>query len=90
MPDPFSSNSGLGMNVALLPASRATFLITYFCSCVWSAIRSSVSNRTLISACPAEPTSWCWNSQCDAHVLQRHDHARAQVAVGVASAAAGK
>ena len=63
MPEPFSSNSGFGMNVAVLPSWRATFLITYFCSWIWSAILRSVLKRTLISACPAEPTSWCWNSQ---------------------------
>jgi hypothetical protein len=63
MPDPFSSNSGFGMNVAVLPARRAMFLITYFCSWSWSAIFSIGAKRTFISAWPAEPTSWWWNSQ---------------------------
>jgi hypothetical protein len=30
MPDPFSSKTGLGMNVAVLPAAAATFFTTYF------------------------------------------------------------
>jgi hypothetical protein len=63
MPDPFSSNTGLGMNVALLPAWAATFFTTYFWSWSWSAIFSKGWKRTLISAWPAEPTSWWWNSQ---------------------------
>ena len=42
MPDPFSSNTGFGMNVALLPACAATFFTTYFCNWSWSAIFSSV------------------------------------------------
>ncbi len=29
MPDPLSWNSGLGMNVAVKPAARATFFTTY-------------------------------------------------------------
>ena len=63
IPEPFSSYSGLGMNVAVLPAALATFLTTYFWSWSWSAIFISVLKRTLISAWPAEPTSWWWNSQ---------------------------
>ena len=51
------------MNVAVLPAWCAMFLTTYFWSIRLSAMRVSVLNRTLISAWPADPTSWWWNSQ---------------------------
>ena len=62
MPEPLSSKIGFGMNVAVLPAWRATFLITYLKSISLSAIAASESKRMSISAWPAVPTSWCWTS----------------------------
>ena len=62
MPDPLSWNTGLGMNVAVLPYWWATFFTTYLNSISLSAMRVSSSKRTSISACPAVPTSWCCSS----------------------------
>ena len=44
MPEPLSPNSGFGMNVAVLPAAQATFLMMYLNSISWSPACSSVSN----------------------------------------------
>ena len=44
MPEPLSPNSGLGMNVAVLPSAQAVFLMMYLNSIRLSADRSSVSN----------------------------------------------
>ena len=45
MPEPLSPKSGLGMKVTVLPASQATFLMTYLNSMTSSAACSSVSKR---------------------------------------------
>ena len=58
MPDPLSSNSGLGMNVADLPKLWATFFTTYLNAISLSAIDSSVSKFMPTSACPPDATSW--------------------------------
>ena len=47
MPLPLSSNSGLGMNVAVLPCRRATFLTMYLYFSTLSAIATSV----VVAAC---------------------------------------
>jgi hypothetical protein len=62
MPEPLSPKIGFGMNVAVLPWRRATFLTTYLYAITWSAIRVSVWNRRSISHWPPEATSWWWNS----------------------------
>src|SRR5260370_1407648 len=41
IPDPLSSKIGLGMNVAVLPWRRATFLMTYLYHIIWSPILTS-------------------------------------------------
>ena len=38
MPEPLSANSGLGMNVTVLPYFLATFLMMYLYMHIWSAI----------------------------------------------------
>src|SRR5215475_6720045 len=43
MPEPLSMNSGFGINVAVLPRRRATFLTTYLYIWSLSAIRFSLS-----------------------------------------------
>ncbi len=58
MPEPLSPKIGFGMNVAVLPLRQATFLTRYLNFMTLSAVTSSSSNRKLISACPAVPTSW--------------------------------
>ena len=62
MPEPLSPKSGFGMNVAVLPYRRATFLTTYLYVITWSAIRVSVPKRMSISHWPPVATSWWWNS----------------------------
>ena len=59
MPLPLSPKSGFGMNVTVLPAARATDLMTYLYSSSLSACSSSLPKRMSISAWPAVPTSWC-------------------------------
>ena len=44
MPEPLSPNSGLGMNVTVLPACHAVFLMMYLNSTKSSAACSSVLN----------------------------------------------
>ena len=69
MPLPLSPNSGLGMNVTVLPAARAVDLITYLYVISLSAIASSGLNRMSISAWPAVPTSWCCISTSMPHLI---------------------
>ena len=59
MPDPLSPNSGFGMNVAVMPCSRATFLTMYLYITIWSAIFTSGWKRMSISHWPPVATSWC-------------------------------
>ncbi len=70
MPLPLSPNSGLGMNVTVLPAARAVFLMTYLYSISLSAIDSSGLNLMSISAWPAVPTSWCCISTSMPHAIR--------------------
>ncbi len=49
MPDPLSSNRGLGMNVIVLPNALPTFLTTYLNVTSLSAMFSRVSKRMPIS-----------------------------------------
>ena len=44
MPEPLSPNSGLGMNVTVLPFCHAVCLTMYLYSCMSSAACSSVLN----------------------------------------------
>ena len=44
MPEPLSPNSGFGMNVTVLPAAQAVFLMMYLNSIMSSAACSSVLN----------------------------------------------
>ena len=57
MPVPLSWKSGLGMNVAVLPYLRATFLTMYLYLKTLSAISTSGENFMSISHCPAVATS---------------------------------
>ena len=50
MPLPLSPKSGFGMNVAVLPCFRATFLTMYLYHISLSAIFTSGANRMSISA----------------------------------------
>ena len=58
MPEPFSSNSGLGMKVAALPWRRATFFTTYLNVTALSAACVSGAKRMPISFWPEAATSW--------------------------------
>ena len=49
MPEPLSPKSGLGMNVAVLPCLRATFLTMYLYHMSWSAIVTRRVERMSIS-----------------------------------------
>ena len=62
MPLPLSMKSGLGMNVAVLPCLRATFLTMYLYLSTLSAISTSGAKRMSISPWPPVATSWCWAS----------------------------
>ena len=69
MPVPLSRNSGLGMNVTVLPYFLATFLMMYLYFSTLSAIRTSGANRMSISPWPAVATSWCWASTSMPHSI---------------------
>jgi hypothetical protein len=60
MPEPASPNSGLGMNVAVMPMPRAVMRVTYLARRTTSAARTAGSIRVSISHCPGPPTSWWW------------------------------
>jgi hypothetical protein len=54
-----SPKIGFGMNVAVLPWRRATFLTMYLYHISASPILTSGRKRMSISAWPAVATSWC-------------------------------
>src|SRR5579859_6579584 len=58
IPEPLSLKTGLGMNVAVLPALLATFRTMYLYFIILSAALIRVSNRKSISHWPAVATSW--------------------------------
>src|SRR5262249_10229464 len=60
MPDALSSNSGLGMNVAVIPFLRATFLTTYLYIIRLSAMRVRVGEGIVVSGRPAGGTLGWW------------------------------
>ena len=62
MPEPLSSNSGLGMKVTVLPKALPTFFTTYLKVTSLSAMFSRVSKRIPISPCPPDATSWWCSS----------------------------
>ena len=62
MPEPLSSNTGLGMNVSDLPAAHAVDLRTYLNVISLSAMARRVSKRMPISPWPPVATSWWCSS----------------------------
>src|SRR5580765_5491978 len=58
IPEPLSSKIGLGINVAVFPCRRATFLTMYLYHIIWSPILTSSWNFMSISHWPAVATSW--------------------------------
>ena len=58
IPEPLSSNTGLGIRVAVFPWRRATFLTMYLYHIIWSPIFTSSWNFMSISHWPAVATSW--------------------------------
>ena len=84
MPEPLSPKSGFGMNVAVLPWRRATFLTMYLYHMSLSATSRATSKRMSISAWPAVATSWCWRSTWMPTVsITRHISVRRSCCVSV-------
>src|SRR6185312_5002438 len=78
MHEPLSPKIGLGMNVAVRPLARATFLTTYLYHMVQSAIFLRLLKRIDSSHWPPVATSW-WKTYRDAHLLERHGHVGAEI-----------
>src|SRR6478672_7899495 len=89
MPEPLSPKIGFGMNVAVLPCLRETFLTMYLYHMVQSAIDLRVLNRIDSSHWPPEATSW-WNTSTGMPTASMTSAISVRMSVSVSVGGTGK